>query len=193
MRYQSSYDSFVAVAARQLSASYTAIAASGRGVLRNFDGEGYNDTLPALYDRIMPRERAQVPQVDAKRSADAVILQLGTNDFVAGVPDAAAFNDAYAALLTRIHARHPRALLVMVVGPMLDDRYPQPRARTLMKRWLTQLASRMRATTPGLRIDVLELGMQDGEPRGCDDHPGPQTHQRLGEELATYLGQRLRR
>jgi lysophospholipase L1-like esterase len=118
-RYQSSYASFTAVAARNLGASYTAIASSGRGVLRNFDSSPQPETLPVIYDRVVPSERTQRSVPDAL-PADVVVIELGTNDFIAGVPDMLAWSAAYATLIGRVRARHPRALLILVAGPLLD-------------------------------------------------------------------------
>ena len=60
------------------------IAASGRGIVRNYAGETA-DTLPRIYGRTLAGSAA--PAWDFARQPQAVIINLGTNDISNGKGD----------------------------------------------------------------------------------------------------------
>jgi lysophospholipase L1-like esterase len=173
-----------AVAARELAAAYTVIAWSGKGLLRNFDPE-QSETLPDVYERMIPTDPDSSP-APAAPAVDAVIVNLGTNDFFAGVPDSERFVTAYGELLARLRARYPKALLVLVVGPMLADDFPQPDARTLARTWISSVRDALRAQGDSA-IELIEFWYGPKEGVGCDYHPNSKTQARLGHELALRL------
>jgi lysophospholipase L1-like esterase len=108
------------VLARRYRADYRVNAISGRGVVRNYDGNTW-DTLPTAYPFTLFDK--------ARRASDAgwhprvIVVALGTNDFSTelhpGEPwkTRAALHDdferRYAAFLSGLRATHPRALIVV--------------------------------------------------------------------------------
>jgi len=176
-----------AYAARTLGAEYVAAAWSGKGLTRNYDAREAQ-TLPELYRRILPTDEAS-PSVPPG-PADVVVVNVGTNDFFQGVPAKRAFIAAYVALLESLRAQYPGALLVLQVGPMLADDYPQPRARTRMREWVG-LARDQRRAAGDDRCEVIEFWSNPAEGAGCDFHPNVTTHARLGRELASLVRARL--
>jgi hypothetical protein len=70
------------------------VALAAAGVWRNADGST-GGTLPMLWDRTLPSWRPHLAWDAASWTPDAVIINLGTNDFLLGVPDGAAFQGAY--------------------------------------------------------------------------------------------------
>jgi lysophospholipase L1-like esterase len=184
---QNNYLTYGAYAARQLSATYTAVAWSGKGLTRNYQ-TGELHTLPELYDLTIPTESGSPLAPPAP--ADAVIVNLGTNDFFDGLPDERVFLATYRAFLAKLRKRHPTALLVLAVGPMLADDYPIPLARQIMRRWVRKVRDDWRASGDAL-IDVIEFWTEPTEGVGCDFHPNIRTHARMGAELAVLLRQRL--
>jgi lysophospholipase L1-like esterase len=176
-----------AVAARELGAAYTAIAWSGKGVLRNND-RSERQTMPELYERALPAEQAPA-RGDVAR-ADAVVINLGTNDLCSGVTDGARFVAAYRRLVARVRARHPDAWLVLVTSPMIADAFPRPGARTALRAWLSEVRDGLRSAGDE-RVDLLEFTLDPREGVGCDRHPNRVTHARLGRELADLLRARL--
>jgi lysophospholipase L1-like esterase len=177
-----------AFAARELGASYTVIAWSGKGVLRNFHEED-PETIPFLYERVIPTDPAS-PRAAATPVADVVVVNLGTNDFFPGVPERERFIAAYRDLVTRLRARYPKALLVLAIGPMLADDFPQPNSRKLSREWITAVRDAQHAAGDA-NVETLELWFDPAEGLGCDFHPNVKTHARLGRELAQLIRERL--
>ena len=185
---QNSFLTYGAFAARELGADYSAIAWSGKGVLRNYDARE-PETLPELYERVLPGDAASERAPTTPRP-DAVIVNLGTNDLAMSIPDAATFQHAYIALLRKVRARYPGALLVIACGPMLAEDAPQPMARSLMRAWLQNIERRWREKVDA-KVAFIELWTDPAEGLGCDFHPSVRTHARMGKELAVLLRARL--
>lgn len=186
--FTDSAQSYTAVAARELGFGYRALAYSGRGLLRNYDPRK-TEPLPMLYGRALPLDPASSLH-RAPRAADVIVLNLGTNDFARGVPDAAAFRAALEQLVAQIRRRNGRAWLVLALGPMLTDDHPVPQARTTLRQWLTAARDALHASGDA-RVAMIELWTDPAEGFGCDYHPSQRTHARLGRELAALIA-RLR-
>lgn len=184
---ENNHATYGAVAARALKANYVAAAWSGKGVTRNFDPTE-TQTLPMLFDRVIPNEDDS-PRVTPKH-ADALVVNLGTNDFFHGIPEERPFVDTFSRFVNTLRGRYPKALLVLVLGPMLTDDVPQPMARTTLRGWLQKLQAQRRVVGDD-RVDLLELASKPEEGLGCGSHPNVTTHTRLGRELAAHLKQRL--
>jgi lysophospholipase L1-like esterase len=177
-----------AFAARELGASYTVIAWSGKGVLRN-SRQDDRETIPFLYERVIPTDPGS-PRAPATPAADVVVVNLGTNDFSAGVPEREHFVASYRDLVTRLRARYPKALLVLVIGPMLADDFPYPNSRKLAREWITSVRDARHAAGDA-NVDTLELWFDPAEGLGCNFHPNVKSHARFGRELAQRIRERL--
>lgn len=186
-RRENNYQTFGAFAARALQADYLAAAWSGKGILRNYEARD-RTTFPELYDRIIPTdERSPLAE---KELADVVVINLGTNDVAHQIPSSPAFVVAYRAFVASVRERFPGAFLLIALGPMLADDYPQPKARSTMRGWLKQIVEEQRASG-NKKIDFVELWTDPAEGLGCDSHPNVRTHARLGREIATLIRERL--
>lgn len=186
--YENNHASYGAVAARLLDAEYVATAWSGKGIVRNYDAHD-RETMPELYRRVIPTEPGS-PATPALR-ADAVVVNLGTNDFGRGAPDAAATIAAFERLAGELRGRHPDALLVLALGPMVfDGAHGGVPARSLLRAWLDEVRSR-RAAQGDQAVALLELWSDPAEGLGCDGHPSARTHARLGAELAALVKRKL--
>lgn len=187
-KLENNYFTYGAFAARELEASYSAFAWSGKGVFRNFDPRD-TLTLPQVYDRIIPTEDDS-PLAAAPGHADAVIVNLGTNDFGDRPPFKEPFIKAYVSFLQVLRRQHPGALIVVALGPMLADDYPYPNARKTARAWLQEiLKARERAGEQ--RLAFIELWIDPSEGVGCQGHPNVKTHRRMGKELAALLRDEL--
>lgn len=187
-RRENNHQTYGAVAARALNASYTAIAWSGKGVTRNFDPTDPL-TLPLAYARVIPTEDDS-PLAGIDPVPSAYVVNLGTNDMFAGVADSGDFRRDYLGLLKALRVRAPHALIVLALGPMLFDDPPRSMQRSIMRGWLSQIENEWRTAVDN-RIASIELWTDPAEGIGCDSHPNVRTHQRFGDELATLLREHL--
>ncbi|HVH45247.1 MAG TPA: GDSL-type esterase/lipase family protein, partial [Labilithrix sp.] len=188
-----------ALAAQTLAADVTTVCWSGRGVVRNYDGDT-TALAPELFEQAIPAiDGAPAMPFDFARAVepDALVANLGTNDFLggAGQPlDIAAFERAYVRFLRRVRAVYPRALLVVALSPMLG---PDPTPSTASKptrdvaRASLERVVAMRRAEGDERISLLELEHQ-GERVGCDEHPNAEMHRVLARQLVSFLRGALR-
>lgn len=184
--YENNYATYGAVAARLLDAEYVAAAWSGKGISRNYEARDV-ETMPQLYRRIIPTEPDSPAALGAP--ADVVVVNLGTNDFGRGIPDKASMLGAFDKLLGELRVDHPKALTVLVLGPMLFDG-GGVKQRTLMRAWLNEARAR-RVAQGDHAIELLEVWTDPAEGLGCDSHPNYKTHARIGAELAALVKRRL--
>ncbi len=182
------------LAARALGADVTTVCWSGRGVIRNYDG-GTEGLAPELYDLDLasPREAHDFARDE---EPDAVVVALGTNDFLGGkgAPlDVPRFEAAYGKLLARIREVRPHALLVVATSPMLGPD-PTPSGsgtvRDAFRQSLDRVVAARREVDP--RVDLIDFEYQ-GDRLGCDWHPNDAMHRRLGDALAAFLAPRIGR
>ena len=177
------FQSYGAVLARGLSAELSTVAWSGRGVVKNYDG-GPGDHMGRLYERILPESSSS--RWSEHESNDAVIVNLGTNDFSTEPdPDEGAFVRGYVALLELIRRNNPHAFILCTVGPMLGGRDLE-RARAAIAR-----AVELRSSAGDALVTVHRMTTANENP-GCDWHPGGATHRRMAEELAAPIRAALR-
>ncbi len=176
------YLSYGAFAARALGAELSTVAWSGRGVVKNYNGEP-GDKMPVLFERVLPGD----PQSQWRFSPepDALVINLGTNDFSTEPdPPDAEFVGAYRALITSARTRYPHAFILSTVGPMLagDD---LARAQAGIAE-----AVRQRRASGDARVAFYPMRTSNDRP-GCDWHPSTTTHRKMAEELARELARVL--
>jgi lysophospholipase L1-like esterase len=182
---ENNYSTYGAFAARELGATYTAVAWSGKGVTRNYEARDLL-TLPDVYDRVIPTEEGGPEVTRPAPVDDVVVVNLGTNDFFRGVPDEALFVTRYDTFLTKLRERQPGALFVLALGPMLADDYPQPQARTTLRKWLNTIQAKRHAEGDD-KLAFIEFWIDPAEGVACDFHPNTRTHERMGHELAALV------
>ncbi|MGC4065949.1 MAG: SGNH/GDSL hydrolase family protein [Polyangiaceae bacterium] len=178
------YLSYAAVLARALDADLSTVAWSGRGVFKNYNGEP-GEKLGTLYDRILPETPTSVHHVE--RSADAVVVNLGTNDFSTDPdPTEDEFATSYVQLLRKIRQNHPKAFILCTIGPMLGGEDLDKAARAIAR------AVTARKSEGDMRLESHVLTTRNDNP-GCDYHPGIETHRAMAEELKRELDKHLLR
>ncbi|HYP89938.1 MAG TPA: SGNH/GDSL hydrolase family protein [Polyangiaceae bacterium] len=184
-RASNGHKAYGALTAARLGASYVAVAYSGRGVSRNYAGSP-GQVLPELYLQSVPEAPSATRWDPAQYTPDAVIINLGSNDFSTPGVDRRAFAESYARFLTTLRGYYPQAALVVVIGPMLSDAYPPgENALSSVTAELNEvLAARARAGDS--RVHLVTLSTQSG-PWGEDWHPSLATHERMADELTPRL------
>ncbi|MEM8641682.1 MAG: SGNH/GDSL hydrolase family protein [Cyanobacteria bacterium P01_G01_bin.54] len=188
---ENAYQSWAAIAARELNADVITICHSGFGLLQNYD-RTTRPTMFHLYDRTLLAD--PTPWHFPDPSPDAVIINLGTNDFAHRPPDQAAFVSAYIALIRKVRSHYPQTQIVSVLGPILGDDWPtNPKTHqpfptlSLTRDSLQQLQAQLAAAEEA-GIAILELTPQAPERGyGADFHPSLAQQQLNGQELADFL------
>jgi lysophospholipase L1-like esterase len=177
------YVTYGAIAARNLDADLVTVAWSGKGVVCNYgdDAAACTDPMPIYYDRILP-DRADSVWSFASYQPQAVVINLGTNDFSTTVdPASADFETAYAALLERVRAAYPDAFILCTVGPLLGGA-DLTTARAAISGGVAAFEA-----AGGSNVRAWEMNVTNGEPPGCDYHPNLATHQAMADALTAEL------
>lgn len=170
--------SFAGVTAAHFSADYTVTGFSGLGVVRSLgSGELPGDTIHDYLDRTLALnpftewEYSQPPP-------DAVVINLGTNDFaLAPHPDADAFVQAYVQLLQMVRQRYPEAEIFALAGPIMFEP---------ANRYVETAVQQARAQLGDERMhyvvieNTLELSAVD---YGCDWHPNVSGQRKIAAQL----------
>lgn len=185
------WSAYGAVAARKLNADYVAVAASGRGVIRNYGGFK-GDVVPVLYERTLPDQRSAPAWDHASYSPDVIVVNLGTNDYSPGIEldqyeaHRTAFKQAYVDFLTRIREVHADATIVVAVGPMMNDDFPAGyNAWTSIRADVKEIVE-TRRTAPDEKTHYFEFEPHSA-PYGEDYHPTLATHQAMADALSTFI------
>jgi lysophospholipase L1-like esterase len=176
------YQTYAAIAARALDAELSAIAWSGKGVIFNY-ADDTTEPLPSLFGRTIPSE---VGDWGFAWQPDAVVINLGTNDFsTEGDPSESEFLGAYVGLLEKIRDVYPDARILCTVAPLLSQ------AESELVMGYLQKAVDTRAGAGDGNVARIDLSV-DNEGWGCDWHPSIATHEAMAalleSELKTSMG-----
>ena len=179
------YLSYAALAARSLGAELSTVAWSGKGVVCNYGdaADSCQNPLPTYYDRTLPDDAGSKWDF-AGFVPDAVVVNLGTNDFsTPDDPSQTEFESAYRTLLERLRAAYPNATILCTNGPMLSG----TDLSTLMgyiDNVITALADP--------KISSFDITPQDGsDGYGCDWHPSLARHEKVAATLSAALKSKL--
>jgi lysophospholipase L1-like esterase len=188
---QNGMDSYAGVCARLLGAERIQICISGKGLVRNFDGSA---------ELTVPKFRASTAPQDSrpwsgKEDPDAVVVEVGTNDFYLGDPGQLPFVLTYQSLVKDLLVRYPRAKIVLLDSPMLTNDFPIDTATDRPVASFSQLRFYLDQIPMGFsgaqreRISVFQQSQQSEEVlgTGADNHPNRAQAQLNGEELADHL------
>lgn len=184
-RASNGHRAYGAVAAALLNAQYSAVAYSGRGVWRNYQGSG-SERLPDIYLKSVPDDPSASAWQPAQYVPDAVIINLGTNDFSRPGVDHQAFVGSYVDFLKRLRDYYPSAPLLAVLGPMLSDFHPPGENAWTNAQADVRAAISERAAAGDRGVHLLVVEPQSG-PWGEDWHPTIATHRRMAEQVSSKL------
>lgn len=167
-----------ALTAAALGAEYTTVALSGHGMALSLSGSK-TEVLPkymarALYkDNVAYRFDAPAPQ--------AVIVNLGTNDYAAGVADAD-YYQAYLTFLSDLRRKYPRAYIVCTTCGGTD------KAVDILERVVQVRRDKNKDSRIAHFVGIIED--PDGA-FGSDGHPSVYGHRQLAEQLTAFLQEEL--
>lgn len=185
---ENNYYAWGAVAARALNAQYVCTAYSGKGVCRNYEGDCSN-TIPQFYGHTLA-DNHELAWDYNNYVPDILVLNIGTNDFGAETTtkvrvDSVQFIAEYKAFLTRLKSYYPAAKIICAVGPMTNDENENNAMQ------LTRYSEYVLLTIKEMggeenQIYYFETAPQSA-PFGEDYHPTKETHQRMANELVSFI------
>ena len=189
---------YSSLAASSLNADYNIIAWSGKGVTRNYvtTTTDTSPLLPELYTRYGANDADNSYPFPASWNPQAVVVNLGTNDFsylaysASGMPyaarptlNASTYTNALVSFVKSIQKHYPNANFFIVGSPLLSDSYP------------TTADAQKTTQTNALRAVVSQIGAKahfvewptQGSSSGCDSHPNAATHAAEAPVLASAI------
>jgi lysophospholipase L1-like esterase len=174
--FKNNWKAYSAVASRELNAEYHIIAISGKGLVKNWAEKTTvsPEPMPFFYDRTIQND-ADLKWDFKSWMPDAVVINLGTNDYSAPpVPAGDIFTAAYVKLINTVRKEYPNAKIFCCLGPAQQPPFNRYFVDTLDK-----------FEGKGVyRVDLA--GLADTE-LGCDWHPNEAASKRLGQELAEQM------
>jgi lysophospholipase L1-like esterase len=120
---ENNYLSYAPIIARAFNADYHIVAHSGLGVVRNYgDKEKVSpNAMPERFNRVYDEKELLVWNFKQWKP-DAIVINLGTNDFsTQPYPDKAVFKKAYENLVNEVRKQYGDLPIFCVVGPMIDE------------------------------------------------------------------------
>ena len=174
------FHTYSSVAARALDAEVSTLARSGFGMVRGY-GQNMN-VMPPLFDDTLAGSNS--PAWDFERQPQAVVINLGTNDWNGGDPGTS-YETAYIRFVTEVRRRYPEAWILLTVGSSLEP----SGARQCGTRLGNVVEARMEAGDD--KIDSFDIGLQDSSMTGCGWHPSAAEHMRMGMVLVKELQDHL--
>ena len=182
---ENAYETYGAIAARELGADLIDISCSGRKMWPD-------STIPELYDLSIPDDKTTVWD-QRQQTPDIILINLGTNDFGRVIPDERKWSGAYADFIKRLRERAPHARIYCAIGPMISNTWPpEVKALSSLQRYLTDVVG-LRAAVGDNNLRILEFGTHDEarDVMGADSHPSLKTHQRMAQDLVSAIRQEL--
>ncbi|HWA72014.1 MAG TPA: SGNH/GDSL hydrolase family protein [Polyangiaceae bacterium] len=176
---ESAYASYGAVAARLLDAEASIIALSGWGVYRD-NGNNRANVLANVYEGTLSPPAS--PAWGFEPKPQAVVINLGTNDFFNGDPGQSEFQGAYGALLATVRAKYPDAWIFCMIGPLLYGA-----GLDAATTYIQGVVDDVNANGDS-KVRVVDVGEQDAtQGTGCDWHPSASEHRSMAEQLASEI------
>jgi lysophospholipase L1-like esterase len=181
---ENNYQAYGAMTARDLKAEYVAVAWSGKWLFGN-------NAIPLLYDLALPND-PQSKWDFSQWTAQAVVVNLGTNDFGPRNPTEQEWQDAYKGFIAVLRKNYPQCHVFCAVGSMMSDSYPQGRkALSTIRQYTTGLVEAQKKAGDK-KIHYVEFDPQDMKNGiGADWHPSVKTHRLMADRLSAAVKKEL--
>ena len=175
---ENAYMTYGMIAARNLEADCTLLAVSGMGMYQDLGGVVQPEDFFAKFGRTILSTSAAKWKFEPK--PDAVIINLGTNDFASRV-DPALYRRKYRHAIEEIRAVYPDAAILCCMGTISYG--ASASIQTVVDECVGQGDDR-------ISFYAFEpIRPEDGI--GVDGHPSGKTHQAMAEELTAVLREKL--
>ncbi len=180
---ENSYLSYAAITARSLNASANIIAWSGIGVTMNYGGSGG----PLIQDRYpLALPQSGVKWDFKKYIPDAVVINIGTNDFSTITPDKTKFITNYTNLVAQVRSNYPNAHIFCTIGPMLWGTGLES-----CRSYVTQIVNEFNSNGDS-KVYFVEYPQQsESNGYGEDWHPSLTTHQLMADQLTEEIKSKI--
>ena len=175
---EAAYQAYSFQLARLLHADVSIIARSGWGMVRDAGGNA-SGVLSSVYENTLGTQVS--PKWSFPKQADAVLINLGTNDSDKDDPGKP-FEDAYVAFLKTVRSRNPNAWIFLTIGSMTAD----PMLTTMR----THLANVIAAAGDS-KVVKVDINVQDATSTGCDYHPNVAEDTRIANALQAPMAEKL--
>lgn len=182
---ENAWMTYGAITARDMGAEYVCVAWSGRKMWPD-------NTIPEIYDLVLPGDPASKCDF-TQYQPDAVLINLATNDFGPGIPDADKWTGAYKAFVKRVRANYPNATIYLASGTMMGDGWPpEKKVLTVLNGYLQRIEDELK-TEGETKVRQMHFGTQDGavDGLGGDWHPSIKTHLKMAAKWEAALEQDL--
>jgi lysophospholipase L1-like esterase len=170
------YLTYGAIASRNVNADLVATCWSGIGMYRDYGG-GTTDQMPVRYLRALPETSTSAWDF-SKYVPDAVVINLGTNDFAKGDPGMP-YQTAYLSFVRTVRKKYPSAYVLAIIPVSGAKKYIDAVVSTLSGEGDKNIGT----------LTLSAIAAADGW--GCDYHPALPTHAKWGAELGTALKTKL--
>lgn len=172
---------YAALVSQELGAEYEIVAKSGRGVVRNYGEPTVTSAkpMPAFFGQA--KAEKEQPVWNFRRAVpDAVIINLGTNDFSTQPhPPEQVFAQGYEALLADVRRVYPDVPIFTVAGPRMQGP---------ANAYIQAIADRQRAKDGGrTHFALIQDTLVRPQDYGCDMHPGITGHRKMADQLRPLL------
>ncbi|KAK8134782.1 hypothetical protein PG984_006794 [Apiospora sp. TS-2023a] len=172
-----------ALTARNLSADYSLVAWSGKGLTRNYVTDN-EPLMPELWTRYGANDADNT--YDFKTPVDIVVINLGTNDFATvsrGQLDIGVYTAAMVKFATAVHAKYPNAVMFITSSPSLGNDSAE-QVKTKQINALQDAVSKL-----SFKAHFVNFATQDASNNniGCDYHPSAKTHQEMAVVLTNAI------
>lgn len=183
---------YPALVAQHFDADYQINAASGRGMVRNYDGFSPEIALPLIYPNSLMD--AGGSYADPTWQPQIIVVSLGGNDFATPLHDGeswpatpalmADFISTYSRFITTLHSAQPQATLLIILpyGGLVPE-VQAPAFSDALQNALLATAGQIRLT----QIDFLTLIDVKPEYTACDYHPSLRDQRHRAAWLTRYL------
>lgn len=170
-----------ALAADELKADYVCIAWSGKKLWPDND-------MPSIYDLSIPTDPTSTWS-EGMQIPNAVVINLGTNDFGKENPEEKGWTDAYKAFIKHIRRKYPKAMIYAAIGSMMTDTYPAGHmALSTIRGYVNSVVQDVnKAGDPNVKFLEFEIQNLNLDGGGSSYHPNVKTHQKMAARLIGAL------
>lgn len=177
------YYTYATLTAQALGAQHTAIARSGIGVYRNYDGPktGSKDNMPWQYEYTLFNDHSE--KWDFSRWQPALVcINLGTNDLSTNNYDIKRYETNYRQFLKTVRSHYPKAKIVLCTGPMLGEKESSEQRKVL------DAICRDTNKAGDTEVYRFDFSFQTGDLMyGASWHPSYWQQQKMAAELIAFV------